>query len=114
MEGLTFASFCAAAVLLSTACSIAAFMIGRKKAATDEGQESGSLKTDVKYIKETLKDTNKTMEQLTIKLEAADKQREDDYRQMLVALTELKASYKSLHTRVDNMQKQIDSYHHVQ
>lgn len=113
MEGLTFASLCAAAVLLSTVCSIASFLLGRKKAAVEDGQHSGSLKTDVQYIKETLKDTAKTMEQLTIKLEAADKQREEDYRQMLVSLTELKSSYKSLHTRVDAMQKLIDSYHHV-
>lgn len=112
MDGLTLASIIACISLCSTVCGVVSFYIGRRKAATEQGQKDGSLQTDLRYIKESVRDTTKSIDQLTAKLSASDKAREEDYRQMLIQVTELKSSYKSLHIRVDNLEKQVDHYHH--
>lgn len=112
MEQLTLGGVIAVITLCTSLCSVASFYLGRRKAATDEGREAGSLKTDIKYIKDTIRDTTKSLDALSIKLDAQDKQREEDYRQLLVQLTELKSSYKALHIRVDNMEREISQYHH--
>ena len=111
MEALTWGGIAATLALCCSLCSVASFYFGRRKAATDDAQEEGSLKTDIKYIKETMRDTTKSLEALSLKLDSQDKQRENDYRDLLVQITELKASYKSLQIRVDAMSKQIDQYH---
>lgn len=111
MEGLTWGALAAVLTLCCSLCSVASFMIGRRKTVKDEGQKEGSLKTDIQYIKETIRDTTKSLDTLSIKLDAQDKKREEDYREMLIELTELKASYKSLHTRVDEMTRRINEYH---
>lgn len=111
-NGLTWGAVVAVVAFLCSLCSIAAFFLGRRKAAQDEGKEEGSLKTDIQYIKDTIRDTTKSLDTLSLKLDAQDKQREEDYRQMLVQITELKSSYKSLHIRVDEMNRRIDEYHH--
>lgn len=112
MDGLTWGAVVAVVALCCSLCSIASFLLGRRKVATEEGKEEGSLKTDIQYIKDTIRDTTKSLDALSLKLDAQDKQREEDYRQLLVQLTELKSSYKSLHIRVDEMQRRIDEYHH--
>ena len=111
-NGLTWGAVAAVVAFLCSLCSIAAFFLGTRKAAQDEGKEEGSLKTDIQYIKDTIRDTTKSLDTLSLKLDAQDKQREEDYRQMLVQITELKSSYKSLHIRVDEMNRRIDEYHH--
>lgn len=112
MDGLTIGTIGAVLALCCSICSVASFYFGRRKAATDDAKVEGSLHTDIKYIKDTIRDTTKSIDALSIKLDAQDKQREEDYRQLLVQLTELKSSYKSLHIRVDNMEKEISQYHH--
>ena len=112
MEGLTWGAVVAFVALCCSLCSIAAFLLGRRKAAQDEGKEEGSLKTDIQYIKDTIRDTTKSLDALSLKLDAQDKQREEDYRQLLIQITELKSSYKSLHIRVDEMNKRIDEHYH--
>ena len=112
MEGLTWGAVVAVVALCCSLCSIAAFLLGRRKAAQDEGKEEGSLKTDIQYIKDTIRDTTKSLENLSLKLDTQDKQREEDYRQLLIQITELKSSYKSLHIRVDEMNKRIDEHYH--
>ena len=107
MEGLTWASILSVLSIVVALCSVASFYFGRRKAAADDAKEEGGLKTDIQYIKETIRDTTKSLDSLSLKLDAQDKQRENDYRQMLVELTKLKSSYKSLHIRVDNMEKKI-------
>lgn len=111
MEGMTWGGIAALIALCCSVCSIAAFLLGRKKAAQDEGKEEGSLRTDIQYIKETIRDTTKSIDALSLRIAAQDKQREEDYRQMLVQMTELKASYKALHLRVDEMQRRLGDYH---
>lgn len=112
MEGLTWGALAAVVALLCSICSVASFLLGRRKVAQDEGKEEGSLKTDLKYIKETVRDTTRSLDALALKLDAQDKQREEDYRQMLIQLTELKSSYKSLHIRMDNLERRVTEYHH--
>ena len=113
MDGLSWGAVVAVVALCCSLCSIASFLLGRRKVAQDEGKQEGSLATDLKYIKETIKDTTKSLDALNVKLDAQSKQREEDYRDLLVQLTELKASYKSLHIRVDNISRRVDEYHHV-
>ena len=113
MEGLSWGAVVAVVALCCSLCSVASFLLGRRKVAQDEGKQEGSLATDLKYIKETIRDTTKSLESLNVKLDAQNKQREEDYRDLLVQLTELKASYKSLHIRVDNISRRVDEYHHV-
>lgn len=112
MEGITWGGVAAMLGLCCSLCSVAAFYFGRRKAATDEAKEDGEWSSDLKYIKESLRDTSKSIDALTIKLEAQGRQREQDYRDLLVKYTELNASYKSLHLRVDSMQSEIAKYHH--
>ena len=102
MEGLTWASILSVLSIVVALCSVASFYFGRRDMPFDEWVE-----TDIQYIKETIRDTTKSLDSLSLKLDAQDKQRENDYRQMLVELTELKSSYKSLHIRVDNLEKKI-------
>ena len=111
MEGMTWGAFAAVIALCCSLCSVASFLLGRRKVAQDEGKQEGSLATDLKYIKDTIKDTTKSLDALNIKLDAQNKQREEDYRGLLVEITELKASYKSLHIRVDEMHRRINEYH---
>lgn len=112
MEGLSWGAVVAVVAFCCSLCSVASFLLGRRKVAQDEGKEEGSLATDLKYIKDTIKDTTKSLDALSVKLDAQSKQREEDYRDLLVKFTELKASYKSLHIRVDNMEQEIARYHH--
>lgn len=113
MEGLSWGAVVAVVALCCSLCSVASFLLGRRKVAQDAGKQEGTLATDLKYIKETIKDTTKSLDALNVKLDAQSKQREEDYRDLLVQLTELKASYKSLHIRVDNISRRVDEYHHV-
>lgn len=112
MEGLTWGAVVAVVALCCSLCSIASFFLGRRKAAQEEGKDEGSLKTDIQYIKDTIRDTTKSLDALSLKLDTQDKQREEDYRQMLIQITDLKSSYKSLHIRVDEMNKRIDEHYH--
>lgn len=113
MEAVTWAVLASVLGVVVSLCSIASFYFGRRKAATEEAKEDGRLSTDLKYIKDIIKDTNKSLDALAIRLDAQNRQQEEDYRQLLVKLTELGASYKSLHIRVDNVEKQISQYHHT-
>ena len=112
MNELSWGAVAAVVAFCCSLCSVASFLLGRRKAAEDEAKEEGSLTTDLKYIKETIRDTTKSLDTLTAKLDAQSKQREQDYRDLLIKFTELKSSYKSLHIRVDEMQRRIDEYHH--
>lgn len=113
MDGLSWGAVAAVVALCCSLCSVASFLFGRRQVAQDEGKQEGSWATDLRYIKETIRDTTKSLDSLNAKLDAQNKQREEDYRDLLVQLTELRASYKSLHIRVDNISRRVDEYHHV-
>ena len=98
--------------LCCSICSIAAFVLGRKKAVTEDAEKQGSLRTDLQYIKDTVRDNVKSVDGLSAKLDAQSAQREKEYREMLVRSTELNVKYDLLHSDVDGMKKEIARYHH--
>ena len=95
-----------------SACSISAFVLGRKKAVTDDAEAQGSFKTDLQYIKDTVRDNAKSVDTLSTKLDAQSAQREQEYREMLVQSTELKVKYDLLSSEVAGIKKEIAHYHH--
>jgi hypothetical protein len=112
MNGLTWAAVAACLALVVSLCSVASFYFGRRKAATDDAQQQGSLLTDLQYIKETVRDNVKSVDSLSLKLDAQNAQREQEYRDMLVQSTELNVKYTLLSADVASMKKEIARYHH--
>ena len=112
MEGLTWAAVASVIALMVAVCSIASFYFGRRKAVTDDAEEQGSLKTDIKYIKDTMETTTKSVDTLSTKLDAQSTQREQEYREMLVQSTELRVKYEMLSNDVIGIKKEIARYHH--
>jgi hypothetical protein len=112
MDGLSWGAVVAIVAFCCSLCSIASFVIGRRKVAQDEGKEEGSLKTDLQYIKETVRDNAKSVDALSCKIEAQSIQREKEYRDMLVQSTELSVKYDLLSADVVGIKKEIAQYHH--
>lgn len=98
--------------LCCSVCSISAFVLGRKKAATEDAEKQGSLRTDLQYIKDTVRDNAKSVDGLSAKLDAQSAQREQEYREMLVQSTELNVKYNLLSAEVGSIKKEIALYHH--
>ncbi len=94
--------------LVVSACSIAAFFLGRKKEATQKGQESGALQTDIKNISRQIDEMKCSFDRLNLKLDIVDEKRENEYRTMLVSVAELTSSYKALHQRVDVIEQKLN------
>lgn len=94
--------------LFVSGCSIAAFVLGRKKEATTEGKRCGILETDIKNISNQIGEMKNSFDRMNIKLDAAEEKRELEYRNMLVSMTELSTNYSSLHSRVDKIEKKLD------
>ena len=112
MDGLTWGGIVAVIALCCSLCSIASFWFSRRKVATDKAKEDGSLSTDLQYIKDTIRDTTKSLDSLSAKIDAQSKQREEDYRELLVKYTELSTKHDSLSNQVQELQKEIARYHH--
>lgn len=112
MNGMTLGDIGALLAICTSICSVASFYVGRQRAATEEGEKEGHVSTDLQYIKDYIRDTSKSLDALTAKLDAQNKQREQDYRELLVKMTELKTNYESMLLRVDNLEKQVEKYHH--
>ena len=112
MEGLSWGAVAAVLALCTSLCSIASFYLGRKKAAKDDAEAEGGLKTDLHYIKETVKSTTQTLNTLSTKLDEQGRQREEDYRTLLVKFTELSTRHDALEERVGRIQKEMAQYHH--
>lgn len=108
MECVSLPVVISVAGLVSTIMSIVAFWLGRKKAYSDEGRDKGHIQSDITYLRESITALTKSFEGLALKLDIQDEKREKDYREMLVTLTELKTSYKSLHKRVDELCKKVE------
>ena len=94
--------------LVVSACSIAAFFLGRKKEATAEGQKSGVIESDIKNISRQMEDMKNSFDRMNLKMDTVDEKRETEYRNMLVSVTELTSSYKSLHKRVDTIEQKLN------
>ena len=104
MNELTFGGLVAVLGIFVSLCSIASFYFGRKKAASDDARETGGIMTDLKYIKESVEKTSRSLEDLSKKMDTTDRKREDEYRELLVEFTKLQQSHKSLEHRVENIE----------
>ena len=112
MDGLTWGVIAAVLTICCSLCSVASFYFGRRKAATDQAKAEGSLKTDLHYIKETVRDTTKSLDSLAAKLDTQNQKTESDYRKLLIQFTELRTRHDSVETRVLSIEKEIARYHH--
>ena len=112
MEGMTLGGVIALIGLCCSICSISAFFIGRRKAATDEAKEEARVSLDLKYIKDTVSEQTRSLESLNLKLDTQSQQREKEYRELLVKYTELETKHKLLRDDVIAMKKEIAMYHH--
>lgn len=107
MNELTLGGLIAVVGLLVSLSSLASFYFGRKKAASDDARETGGVLTDLKYIKETVEKTTRSLDTLSQKIEDAEHRREDDYRKLLVEFTKLEQSHKSLEHRVQELEDDL-------
>ena len=112
MEGITWGGIVALLGVCTSGCSVAAFFIGRRKAATDAAKEDTKMSLDLQYIKDTLRETTKSIDKLVTKMDAQHEAREQQYREMLVEFTKLKSSYTALHNRLDALADEVARYHH--
>lgn len=99
------------AILLSisvSVCSILAFLLGRKKEASQDGKRSGVIETDIRNMSLQVTEMKKSLDVINDKLADSNEKRETEYRHMLVQMTELSSSYKSLHKRVDAIEQKCD------
>lgn len=112
MGGLTWAAVAACLTMVVSLCSIASFYFGRRKAAADDAERQGSFRTDLQYIKDTVRENAKSVDTLSIKLDTQSQQREKEYRQMLVQSAELSVKYEFLYSEITNMKKEMALYHH--
>ena len=112
MEGITLGGVIALIGLCCSLCSISAFFIGRRKAATDEAKEEARVSLDLKYIKDTVEKQTQSLNSLSTKLDDQSQQREKEYRELLVKFTELETKHRLLKDDVLAMKKEIAMYHH--
>ena len=106
MNNLTFGGMITVLGVFVSLCSIASFYFGRKKATSDDARETGGIMTDLKYIKESVEKTSRSLEDLSKKMDSTDRKREDEYRELLVEFTKLEQSHKSLQHRVENLEQE--------
>ena len=86
-------------------CSI---LFREKKEATQDGQKSGAIETDIKNISRQIDEMKTSFDRMNLKMDTVDEKRESEYRTMLVSVAELTSSYKSLHKRVDAIEQKLD------
>ena len=112
MEGLTLAGVVALLGICCSICSLAAFFIGRRKAATDEAKEEAKVSLDLKYIKDTVQKQTESLDSLSNKLDTQSQQREKEYRELLVKFTELETKHRLLKDDFIALKKEVAMYHH--
>lgn len=112
MEGLTLAGVVALLGICCSICSLAAFFIGRRKAATDEAKEEAKVSLDLKYIKDTVQKQTESLDSLSTKLDTQSQQREKEYRELLVKFTELETKHRLLKDDFVTLKKEVAMYHH--
>lgn len=107
MENISLSQVYAVLTFMVACSSIAGFYLGRRKEATAEGRSKGSLETDINYIKQSMDDMKMTVEKLDRKLDESRKESDAQIRELLINYAELNASYKSLHKRVDGLERKL-------
>lgn len=97
--------------LIVAGCSIAAFFFGRKREALEQGKREGAAESNLSVVASQIADLKKSIEIFTAKSDRIDAKRDEDNRQLLIAVTRLEQSYKSLHIRVDRLESQCRDNH---
>lgn len=94
-----------AVAVIATVCNIVTFFLNRRSAACAEGEAKGTSAATIKNISEQLNEIQSQMEKTADKTEERDRIREQEYRALLVAVSDVTSSYKSLHKRVDRIEE---------
>lgn len=93
--------------ILVPICAIAGFYFGRKKEASDKGKNEGVIETTISNVAAQIGEVKNSVDKMSYKIDGMAEKSERDYRDILVQVTKLDSSYKSLHIRVDEMEKRI-------
>ena len=105
METLTLNQFYSALVLIIALCTIVGFFIGKqsdaKKQGRCEGEESTSIKKDLEFLTNLVKELKDDVKSIKDKMEASEKENYNFHIDQKAEIEKLKSSYRSLHKRVD-------------
>ena len=105
MENMSWGLLVGMASLIATLCTIAGFLLGRRKEAIAEGQQDGTFKADITYIKNTMTDLKTSVEKLDNKIDSNQEKLNDEYRQLLVEVVKLKEASSEMQQRIGKLEK---------
>ena len=105
MENMSWGLLVGVASLIATLCTIAGFLLGRRKEAVAEGQQDGTFKADITYIKNTMTDLKTSVEKLDNKIESNQEKLNDEYKQLLVEVVKLKEVSTEMQQRIGKLEK---------
>lgn len=105
MENMSWGLLVGLASLIATLCTIAGFLLGRRKEAVAEGQQDGTFKADITYIKNTMTDLKTSVEKLDNKIESNQEKLNDEYKQLLVEVVKLKEASNEMQQRIGKLEK---------
>ena len=105
MENMSWGLLVGIASLIATFCTIAGFLLGRRKEAVAEGQQDGTFKSDITYIKNTMTDLKTSVEKLDNKIESNQEKLNDEYKQLLVEVVKLKEASNEMQQRIGKLEK---------
>lgn len=105
MENMSWGLLVGMASLIATLCTIAGFLLGRRKEAVAEGQQDGTFKADITYIKNTMTDLKTSVEKLDNKIDSNQEKLNDEYRQLLVEVVKLKEASSEMQQRIGKLEK---------
>lgn len=105
MENMSWVLLVGIASLIATLCTIAGFLLGRRKEAVEQGQQEGSFTADIKYIKTTMTDLKATVDKLDTKIDTNQEKLNDEYKQLLIEVIKLKEISSELQQRIAKLEK---------
>lgn len=105
MENMSWGLLVGMASLIATLCTIAGFLLGRRKEAVAEGQQDGTFKADITYIKNTMTDLKTSVEKLDNKIDSNQEKLNDEYKQLLVEVVKLKEASAEMQQRIGKLEK---------
>lgn len=105
MENVSWGLLVGLASLIATLCTIAGFLLGRKKEAVAKGQQDGTFQSDIKYIKTTMTDLKVSVEKLDNKIDSNQEKLNNEYKQLLIEVIRLKELSKELQSRLDKLEE---------
>lgn len=105
MENMSWGLLVGVASLIATLCTIAGFLLGRKKEAVAEGQQDGTVQSDIKYIRTTMTDLKISVEKLDNKIDSNQEKLNNEYKQLLIEVIRLKELSKELQNRIDKLEE---------